>query len=247
MEVTGDIMTDKKRTSPFDKESGLPSKPAPEAPPIIVEKKGLRKKGGEIPMRRIRGKIVLKDDKVLKKEQAKLKLEKKGSPLEVVGKKKLSRKAAKPSSDRYVRFRIRVRDGKMSILDSHPVEGKLLTPATVDGNYVYEVTLGEKRLHLDSIPDLGVRRSFTNITGINDEAREHITQLSTYEFDIRIPEKELKAEALPEIAITLYRTKEPSAKMTLGIKPLSIQFERELREVARLKGIKAEMLPKFHR
>jgi hypothetical protein len=103
-------------------------------------------------MRRFRGKIVLKDDQVLKKEQAKLELEKKGSPLKVRGKKKLSRKAAKPSSDRYVRFRIRVRDGKMSILDSHPVEGKLLTPTTVDGNYVYEVTLGEKRLHLDSIP-----------------------------------------------------------------------------------------------
>jgi hypothetical protein len=100
---------------------------------------------------------------------------------------------------------------------------------------------------LDSIPDLGVRRSFTNITGINDETREQITQLSTYEFDIRIPEKELKAETLPEIAINLYRTKEPSAKMTLGIKPLSIQFERDLREVARLKGIKAEKLPKFHR
>jgi hypothetical protein len=237
-------MADKKRALPFQKRTNLPPKPAADAPPVIVEKKGPRKKEGEIPMRRLKGKTVLKDDLALKKEQAKLSLKKKSAPMEVAGEKKPSRKAAGPPSERYVRFRIRVKDGKMSIVDSHLVEGSLLTPDTVGGNYMYEVTLGEKRLHLDSIPDLGVKRSFTNITGIHDETREHITHLSTYEFDIRVPEKDLIAEDLPKIDIALYRTKERPAKMTRGLKPLDVEFERELRVVARLKGINAKMLKK---
>jgi hypothetical protein len=237
-------MTDKKRALPFEKKTNLPPKPAADAPPRLVAKKGPAKKAGEIPLRHLRGKKVLKDDRVLRKEQAKRSLEEKGAPMEVVGAKKPRRKAAGPPSERYVRFRVQVKDGQMSIIDSHLVEGSLLTPSTVDANHVYEVTLGEKRLHLDTIPDLGVKRSFTNITGIKDETREHITPLSTYEFDIRIPEKELVAEALPRIDIVLYRTKERPAKMIPGIRPLSVQFERELREVARLKGIKAKMLPK---
>ena len=236
-------MEDKKRAPSVEKATNLPLKPTPDVRPMIVEGKGLRKKEGEIPLRLLRGKIVLKDDQVLKKEQAKLR-EKKGAPLKVVRGKKIARKAKGVPSRRYVRFRIQVKNGEMSIVDSQLVEGALLTPATVDGDYVYEVTLGEKRLHLDSIPDLGVRRSFTNITGIKDEEREHITRLSTYEFDIRIPEKELATDALPNISIALYRTKERTAKMTLGIKPLNVQFEGELREIARLKGIEAKVLPK---
>jgi hypothetical protein len=244
MEGTGDIMADKKRALPSQKKTNLPAKSPSETPPVVTEKKGPRKGEGEIPMRRIRGKNVLKDDQALKKEQAKFSPEKKGAPMEVAVVKKPSRKGAGRPSERYVRLRMRVKDGKMSIVASHLVEGSLLIPSTVHGNYVYEVTLGKKRLHLDSIPDLGVKRSFTNLTGIHDETREHITHLTTYEFDIRVPEKDLKEEDLPKINIALYRSKERVTKRTVGLKPLNVQFERELREVARLKGINVKMLKK---
>jgi hypothetical protein len=238
-------MTNEKKPLPRQRiNRNLPLKPGMEAPPVVIKKRGLQKKEGVIPRQEIGGKIILKDDKVLKKEQIIISKKKQPAPMEIWGKKELQIRAVAQPSERYIHFRMRVIDGEMSIVDSHLVEGKLVTPSKVDGNYLYEVTLGEKRLHIDSLPDLGVRRSFTNITGTEDEKREHITYLSTYEFDVRVPEKEFKGVDLSNINIALYRTKERVKMIKPGLMSLNIEFNNELREVSRIKGIHADMLPK---
>jgi hypothetical protein len=144
----------------------------------------------------------------------------------------------------YVRLRVRVEeDGGTSIIDSHFVNSALLQPSTIHGNFAYEVTEGQKRLHLDSIPDLGVFRSFVNPDGPLEERQHHMYELKTYEFDVRVPARELAAAALPKVAITLYRVKEARPILPAGIQPLHVQYQRELREVARLEGVPARILP----
>jgi hypothetical protein len=228
-----------------DKSSTLPEKPAADAPPNVMIAKGPRKQHGIVPTRRIKGKLLLKETEKTQNVQRKGALQKKGvSKMGAAkeGTKQVGLKPAATKPDKYVRFRIRVEDGKMSIVDSHLVEGTLLMPSTLSGNYMYEITHGQKRLHLDSIPDLGVKRSFPDPNAPLEERREHITKLSSYEFDVRVPEKELKPAALPKIDIVLYRTKERPRMMKLGLGPLNVQFEKEMREVARIRGIRADIL-----
>ena len=149
------------------------------------------------------------------------------------------------SPEGYVRFRVRVADGKMSIVDSHLVPSALVQPSVIHGNFTYEVTEGEQRLHLDSIPDLGVVRSFANPSGPLEQQRHHTYELSTYEFDVRVPAESLTQADLRHVTIALYRVKELRPPMTVGRIPLSVQFQRELREVARLDGISSKALPEL--
>ena len=52
----------------------------------------------------------------------------------------------------YVRLRIHVdEEGEASVVASHFVRSTLVQPSMLQGNYAYEVTEGENRLHLDSI------------------------------------------------------------------------------------------------
>jgi hypothetical protein len=150
-------------------------------------------------------------------------------------------KSAKPSEG-YIRLRVRVENGKMSVVDSHDVEGPLIESEGVHAGYAYEVSVGSKRLHSGSIPDLSVVRSFPNPEGPPEERGHHITELSTYDFHVRVPRKKISASMLPKTEIALYRVKEPAQAKPLGARLLSTTFERELREVSRLKGIPAKVL-----
>jgi hypothetical protein len=144
----------------------------------------------------------------------------------------------------YVRFRVHVEDGQMSIVDSHLVDSELAMPATIHGEHAYEVSLGNRLLHADTIPDLGVVRGFADPQGTPEQQRHHIYQQTSYDFDVRVPATELTPRALPNIEIALYRSKDraPTRRLT-ETAPLGVQFERELREVARLSGIPGSALP----
>jgi hypothetical protein len=144
----------------------------------------------------------------------------------------------------YVRFRMRVEDGTMSIVDSHLVDSALMMPPTLYGEYAYEVTDGSTVLHADSIPDLGVVRSFADPNGTREQLRHHTYRESTYEFDVRAPADRLATAALSKISVVLYRVKERAPTRALStLEPLGSQFERELREVTRISRIPAAALP----
>jgi hypothetical protein len=154
------------------------------------------------------------------------------------------RRAPDEPPGQYVRFRMRVEDGTMSIVDSHLVDSALMMPATLYGEYAYEVTDGSTVLHADSIPDLGVVRSFADPNGTREQLRHHTYRETTYEFDVRAPAARLTTAALSKISVVLYRVKEraPTRALTT-LEPLGTQFERELREVTRISRIPASALP----
>ncbi len=225
-------------------DQSLPEKPAAGAPLVPARAKGPRKREGVLPTRRIKGKTLLKQKPM---NRGKKRIPSKARTLapEVggPGTEQVGRKPVAGPPDKYVRLRLRVENGQMSVVDSHEVEGTLIEPHTIHGNFAYEVIREQRRLYGDSIPDLGVTRSFSDPEGALEQRGHHITELSSYEFNARVPAKELGRAALSKIEIALYRVKERAPEKPLGIAPLSVQFERELREVARLKGIPADKLP----
>src|SRR5262245_25474092 len=163
-----------------------------------------------------------------------------------LGDQQPARKRAR-APEGYVRIRVRVDDGVLSIVASHPVEGPLAQTTTFEGGYAYEVTDGDRLLHAGSIPDLGVVRSFAHPSGTLEQQRHHTYPLSRYEFNARVPTGALRRAALSKIAIVLYRVKErPPTRAVFGqplaAEPLGLQRAREMREVGRGVGLPAAVL-----
>lgn len=152
--------------------------------------------------------------------------------------------AGEEGRGRYVRFRVHMEDGALSVVDSHLVDSALLLPATIHGEYVYEVTDGARLLHADTLPDLGVVRSFADPKGTPEQLRHHVYRQPTYDFDVRVPAHELTRASLPKLEIVLYRAKERApTRAVVGATPLGVQFAHELREVTRVSGIPHSLLP----
>ena len=221
-------------------DQSLPEKPSGDEASVELRRKGPRKDQDSVRRVRVEGKFKLKPK--MPKDGARRTPARKGNARPAT--EQVGLKAAAEAPEQYVRFRMRVDNGELSVLDSHLVDSTLVAPAALYGNFAYEVTNGQRRLHADSIPDLGVTRSFSNLKGPPEERAHNITELSSYEFDIRIPAKELRRAALPKITIALYRVKAHGTSMTPGAAPLNVQFERELRDVAHRQGIPSDKLPK---
>jgi hypothetical protein len=145
--------------------------------------------------------------------------------------------------ERYVRLRIRVRGDRMSVVDSHLVDGPLSQVTAFPGSNAYEVTLGERLLHAGALPDLGVQRSFVAPDPPEDQRAHHITERAVFEFFARVPAVELTPETIGDIAVRLHRVKGEARAERLTGEPLDVQFEREMRLVAELRGLPETALP----
>lgn len=150
--------------------------------------------------------------------------------------------------DGYVTLRVRVSEsGRLQVVGAKAVEGPLVDPK-LQGALAYEVTLGPRRLAAGGIPDVGEQRSFPDPKATVPEMKgHHVVPVPTYEVNVRVPKAEVAAAELPKLEIALFRIKEelPEEAAALAAeKPIGEQFERELREVGRLKGIKPDKLAK---
>lgn len=152
-------------------------------------------------------------------------------------------------ADGYVRMRVRVVDGKMTVLDAKAVEGPLVE-SKLQGAVAYEVLLGDRRVAAGAVPDVGERRSFPDPKARTPEMRgHHVTLLRSYEVNVRVPKAEVSVADLPKLEVALYRIKEEipverAAPSALAPGAVGAQFQRELREIGRLKGIDPAKLEK---
>lgn len=145
--------------------------------------------------------------------------------------------------EQYIRLRVRVRDGRMIILDSHLVDGPLSQASGFSTANAYEITLGDRLLHAAALPDLGVQRSFVNPDGPPEQHDHYITERPIYEFTARVPAHEVTAETISKIALRLHRVKDEARTDRLGARPLAVQFPREMRPIAELVGLPESVLP----
>jgi hypothetical protein len=150
--------------------------------------------------------------------------------------------------DGYVRLRVRVTEGgRLTVVGAKAVEGELVEPK-LQGAMAYEASVGGKRVAAGGIPDVGEQRSFPDPKAKLPEMKgHHIVELPSYEVNVRVPRAAVKASELPKLELALFRIKEDLPEEAAAIAaeaPLADQFQRELREVARLKGIKPDKLAK---
>ena len=153
------------------------------------------------------------------------------------------RSRASSSREEYIRLRIRVHDGRLKILDSHLVDGPLARPTGFPAGNAYEVTLDDRLLHAEALPDLGVQRSFANPKGPKEQRGHYITEQRAPEFFVRISANEVSPETIGKIVVRVYRVKEEVRADRLEDAPLARQFERAVRPVAELVGLPDSVLP----
>lgn len=147
------------------------------------------------------------------------------------------------AGEQYIRLRVRVSRDRLTVLDSHLVDGPLSqTPGFATAN-AYEVSIGDRLLHAGALPDLGMQRSFPNPDGPPEQQGHHVTERPVYEFTARVPAHEVTPETIASIAIRLHRVKEEARATRLGSEPLAAQFAREVRPVAELVGLPESALP----
>ena len=146
-------------------------------------------------------------------------------------------------SEQYVRLRIRVRNGRLSVVDSHLVDGPLSPDKAFPGTNAYEVTIGDRLLHAGALPDLGFQRSFVDPNAPDEQQTHHFTEQGDFEFSARVPAKELTRETIGDVAVRLHRVKGEARAEVLSGEPLAVQFEREMRPLGELRGLPESALP----
>lgn len=151
--------------------------------------------------------------------------------------------SAGSGAEQYIRLRVRVRGDRLTVLDSHLVDGPLSQTQGFATANAYEVTIGDRLLHAGALPDLGMQRSFGNPEGPPEQQAHHLTERPIFEFTARVPAHEVTAETISTIAVRLHRIKEEARTDRLGTELLAAQFPREVRPVAELIGLPASVLP----
>jgi hypothetical protein len=147
-------------------------------------------------------------------------------------------------TEQYVRLRVRVTGDRLTLLDSHLVDGPLAAPSTLRGAGAYEVTAGDRLVHADTVPDLGLeQRSFPNPDGPPDQRGHHLTPRRTSEFSVRIPAEEVTPETIGALQVRLHRLAEPVSGVRVGAQPLAAQLSERVEPVAELVGLPASVLP----
>ena len=146
-----------------------------------------------------------------------------------------------------MRLRVRVTERRPAkVVGAKAVEGELVEPK-LQGAMAYEATWRPARRRRGH-PDAGERRSFPDPKAKGPEMEgHHVTELPSYEVNVRVRKDEVKPAELPELELALFRIKEdlpPEANAIAAGARLDDEYQRELRPVARLKGIRPDKLPK---
>jgi hypothetical protein len=225
-----------------------------EAPPFVEDEKRPKMSDRARPPRRISGEVVLMPDepeapkrgakrmKAIPRKGAKRPAStRRGRSLPDQIEQRPSR--AEQADEGYLRVRIRVEDGELQVKDVRAVEGPLVPDEDLHGDLAYEVTLGGKRLSSGAIPDVGAMRSFPHPDPAPGQEGHHFTPAPSYEFLVRVPKEGLSLRSLPRVGIRLYRIKSPLPR-TEGAELLGERFEKHLREIGRIQGIRMEQLPR---
>jgi hypothetical protein len=227
----------------------------PDAPPIVEDEKRPQMTDETPPPRRISGKIELMPEEPQVPKRGKTRMD----PLPKKGAKKKAgtgrRRGSLPEQIEprsrgtgtdepgYLRMRVRVEGGQLSVEDLRHVEGPLVADEPLHGDLAYEVVLGGRRLSSGAIPDAGTMRSFPHPDPAPGQEGHAFTPATSYEFVVRVPKEAVSARSLPRLDVRVYRVKEPVPR-TRSQDPLGERFPRELDEIGQIRGIRVEDLPK---
>jgi hypothetical protein len=140
----------------------------------------------------------------------------------------------------YVRLTVHHDNGRLTVVGAREVEGPLAVADALPAGFSWEVATGDRRISLGSIPDAGVIRSFAN-RDLPEPQRHHgFQEVTAFDFNVRIPRRELTPDLLPRLRISLHRLSRVPER-TLSTAPLRQQLsDEELTEVGHLDGLRAD-------
>jgi hypothetical protein len=153
-------------------------------------------------------------------------------------------RGSKQAKEGYVRLRMLVQNGELSVAGAKFVEGPLAPMETLHPGLAYEVMLGARRVAAGAIPDAGVWRSFPDPLGRPELEGHHIAEVPSYEIAVRVPAQELSMSALPKLRITLYRWRGTGPAAPTAGRSLKAQLKGRVDTIATLKGIRLSRLSK---
>ena len=231
------------------------------APPVVENAKLRRMGEGEVEPMRIGGRMLLMPEEPRKdegtrsrmapfrvKRRAEMRMPKSGYPEQEQPRPprrtKPAGRAAKPATEGYVRLRVLVQNGELSVAGAQFVEGPLAPMETLHPGLAYEVTFGARRVAAGGIVDAGQWRSFPDRLGRPGLEGHHITQVPSYEIAVRVPAQELTMSALPKARITLYRWRGTAPAAPVASRSLKAQLKGRVETVATLNGIRMNRLSK---
>jgi hypothetical protein len=225
---------------------------APDAEPVIENpKKSMMSERPPRP-RRIRGKVLLMADEPAPPKDSENQMEPLPKPtararrqrLPVEDQTEMSPEPAASATESYIRIRMRLEGGALSVQDIRKVDGPLVAHEELLGDLAYEVTVRGRRVASGSLPDVGVARGFPHPDPAPGQEGHKFVPALSHDVVVRVPSGAVSLKALPRVDVALYRVKEGPLPKTEDDEPLTARFEKELREVARLRGIDIDALPK---
>lgn len=145
--------------------------------------------------------------------------------------------------EQYVRLRIRVRGDRLTVVDSHLIDGPLAQSTTFHGADAYEVTYHDRLLHAGTVADPNTQRSFPSPDGPEELRGHNVTPREVYEFTARVPAADITEQTRSDIHVRLHRITEPATTTHLEAAPLATQLEGRLTQVAELVGLPASTVP----
>jgi hypothetical protein len=146
---------------------------------------------------------------------------------------------AEPGS---VRLRLRITNGRVSVIGVHAVPGVMPQPQRLDFGLAYEIKNGNRRVAVGTVPDVGMRRSYPDPEGRAGMQGHHLQALESIEVNLRLPQREFSAAALPRLNVQLFRMKSQPPAAHIAAMPLAQQYADQLRPVAELRGIDIQAL-----
>ena len=142
----------------------------------------------------------------------------------------------------YVRLRVRLRQGKLTVEERWTVKGALTEPPVLFGPFFWEVRLDGRRIAMGDIADMGEERASFDP---KDPKRGHrVVETSEAEIPIRIAGN-WTTKKLARAELFLSESKQRISRQRPADQPLHIQWPRELRLIAHLRGLEPkQMRPK---
>ena len=92
-------------------------------------------------------------------------------------------------AERYLRIRVHLEDGTLSVQHIKEVEGPLVAHEDLHGTMVYEVTVGGERVASASVPDAGVNRAFPPREPVAGQEGHFFAPAPTHDILVRVPER----------------------------------------------------------
>ena len=143
----------------------------------------------------------------------------------------------------YLRLRLRVRDGAISVRSVSFVPGPLDRPRTVSAGLTYEAAVRGRRVAVGDVPDFAERRSFPDPAGRAGLQGHHLSEMPIHDFTVRIPADEIAEDELGQLTVDLIRWRGRGPGDHLPVDDLGKEPKAAVTVIAQLSGVEPSAVP----